>query len=124
MVGGWVGGWVGRRLRPSGKGPHAVAAPPQKELADGAGRAATQPLCHPLLLTSNPPPVHCPPVGVVCDYGLTLSDLIGVLQQFFVRLGLKKLRFKPAFNPYTEPSMEIFRWAALDGCWLVGRVCE
>jgi phenylalanyl-tRNA synthetase alpha chain len=48
--------------------------------------------------------------GVVCDYGLTLADLIGTLQQFFDRLGLKKLRFKPAFNPYTEPSMEIFRW--------------
>jgi phenylalanyl-tRNA synthetase alpha subunit len=37
------------------------------------------------------------------------GDLIGVLNQFFSRLGLKKLRFKPAFNPYTEPSMEIFR---------------
>ena len=48
---------------------------------------------------------------MVCDYGLTLSDLIGVLQQFFDRLGLRKLRFKPAFNPYTEPSMEIFRRA-------------
>lgn len=46
---------------------------------------------------------------MVCDYGLTLSDLIGTLAQFFDRLGLKKLRFKPAFNPYTEPSMEIFR---------------
>ena len=22
--------------------------------------------------------------------------------------GMKKLRFKPAYNPYTEPSMEIF----------------
>ncbi len=43
--------------------------------------------------------------------GLTLGDLIGVLNEFFSRLGLKKLRFKPAFNPYTEPSMEIFRRA-------------
>lgn len=24
-------------------------------------------------------------------------------------LGMSKLRFKPAYNPYTEPSMEIFR---------------
>jgi phenylalanyl-tRNA synthetase alpha chain len=30
------------------------------------------------------------------------------LQEFFSRLGMKELRFKPAFNPYTEPSMEIF----------------
>lgn len=49
--------------------------------------------------------------GVVCDRGLTLGDLIGILQLFFQRLGLPKLRFKPAFNPYTEPSMEIFRFA-------------
>jgi phenylalanyl-tRNA synthetase alpha chain len=49
--------------------------------------------------------------GVVCDVGLTLADLIGTLQLFFQRLGLPKLRFKPAFNPYTEPSMEIFRCA-------------
>ncbi len=47
--------------------------------------------------------------GVVCDRGLTLGDLIGTLHLFFTRLGLPKLRFKPAYNPYTEPSMEIFR---------------
>lgn len=23
--------------------------------------------------------------------------------------GMSKLKFKPAYNPYTEPSMEIFR---------------
>ncbi|KAG6546289.1 hypothetical protein Mapa_012329 [Marchantia paleacea] len=48
--------------------------------------------------------------GVVCDRGLTLGDLIGVLNEFFGRLGMKKLRFKPAYNPYTEPSMEIFSY--------------
>ncbi len=48
----------------------------------------------------------------MCDVGLTLGDLIGTLQQFFDRLGLKRLRFKPAYNPYTEPSMEIFRWGS------------
>jgi len=51
---------------------------------------------------------------VVCDKGLTLRDLIGTLKMFFDRLGLKKLRFKPAYNPYTEPSMEIFRSAVTD----------
>lgn len=48
--------------------------------------------------------------GVVADYGLTLGDLIGVLHQFFKKLGIEKLRFKPAYNPYTEPSMEIFSY--------------
>uniref|UniRef100_A0AAQ6IMX2 phenylalanine--tRNA ligase n=1 Tax=Anabas testudineus TaxID=64144 RepID=A0AAQ6IMX2_ANATE len=48
--------------------------------------------------------------GVVADYGLTLGDLIGVLHQFFTKLGFTKLRFKPAYNPYTEPSMEVFSY--------------
>lgn len=46
--------------------------------------------------------------GVVADKSVTLGDLIGVLYEFFSKLGMKKLRFKPAYNPYTEPSMEIF----------------
>ncbi|KAI3798557.1 hypothetical protein L1987_33834 [Smallanthus sonchifolius] len=46
--------------------------------------------------------------GLICDRGLSLGDLQGVLHDFFSRLGMSKLRFKPAYNPYTEPSMEIF----------------
>ncbi|KAL0801242.1 hypothetical protein Bca101_056418 [Brassica carinata] len=38
--------------------------------------------------------------GLVCDRGLTWGDLIiGVLQEFFSRLGMSKLRFKPAYKP-------------------------
>ncbi|KAI9097188.1 tRNA synthetases class II core domain (F)-domain-containing protein [Phlyctochytrium arcticum] len=51
--------------------------------------------------------------GVVADKGLTLGDLLGTLHNFFKKLGMSsenKLRFKPAYNPYTEPSMEIFSW--------------
>uniref|UniRef100_A0A8C6NJN4 Phenylalanine--tRNA ligase alpha subunit n=1 Tax=Nothobranchius furzeri TaxID=105023 RepID=A0A8C6NJN4_NOTFU len=48
--------------------------------------------------------------GVVADYGMTLGDLMGVLHQFFTKLGITKLRFKPAYNPYTEPSMEVFSY--------------
>ncbi|PWA98116.1 hypothetical protein CTI12_AA019190 [Artemisia annua] len=36
--------------------------------------------------------------GLICDRGLTLGDL----------QGMSELRFKPAYNPYTEPNMEIF----------------
>ena len=54
----------------------------------------------------------------VCDRGLTLGHLIGTLEQFFKRLGLPKLRFKPAFNPYTEPSMEIFSYSEQLGKWI------
>eukprot|EP01147_Barroeca_monosierra_P008326 gene8325-872_t len=48
--------------------------------------------------------------GVIADYNLTLGDLIGTLAEFFKRLGIDDLRFKPAYNPYTEPSMEVFSY--------------
>ena len=56
--------------------------------------------------------------GVICDKNLTLGDLIGVLHQFFARLGMTQLRFKPAFNPYTEPSMEIFAYHPMLKKWV------
>ena len=46
--------------------------------------------------------------GVVADVGLTLGDLMGVIKAFFIKLGIDNIKFKPAYNPYTEPSMEIF----------------
>ena len=46
--------------------------------------------------------------GVIADYGLTLGGLIGFMEVFFAKMGIDRLRFKPAYNPYTEPSMEIF----------------
>ncbi|XP_011685292.1 PREDICTED: probable phenylalanine--tRNA ligase alpha subunit isoform X2 [Wasmannia auropunctata] len=46
--------------------------------------------------------------GVIADYNLTLGNLIGILYEFFSKLGITQLQFKPAYNPYTEPSMEIF----------------
>jgi phenylalanyl-tRNA synthetase alpha chain len=35
---------------------------------------------------------------------------MGVIHEFFKKLGITRLRFKPAYNPYTEPSMEIFSY--------------
>ncbi|NXN23185.1 SYFA ligase, partial [Nycticryphes semicollaris] len=73
--------------------------------------------------------------GVVADRGLTLGHLMGTLRQFFNKMGMEwegvrggaggspgspltlslspgisQLRFKPAYNPYTEPSMEVFSY--------------
>jgi hypothetical protein len=33
-------------------------------------------------------------------------------------MGVKNLRFKPAYNPYTEPSLEIFSWHEGLGKWV------
>ena len=46
--------------------------------------------------------------GFVADRGLGLGHLKGIIHEFFRKIGITQLRFKPAFNPYTEPSMEIF----------------
>ncbi len=46
--------------------------------------------------------------GVIADFGLALGGLIGFMEVFFGKMGIHKIRFKPAYNPYTEPSMEIF----------------
>ncbi|RUS31390.1 tRNA synthetases class II core domain (F)-domain-containing protein [Jimgerdemannia flammicorona] len=48
--------------------------------------------------------------GVIADRGLTLGDLIGFMDVFFKKMGIERIRFKPAYNPYTEPSMEIFSY--------------
>ncbi|GAM18233.1 hypothetical protein SAMD00019534_014080 [Acytostelium subglobosum LB1] len=46
--------------------------------------------------------------GVIADVNISLSHLIGMFTEFFKRLGITNISFKPAYNPYTEPSMEIF----------------
>lgn len=48
--------------------------------------------------------------GLIADRGLTLGHLIGFLNEFFAKMGLTPIKFKPAYNPYTEPSMEIFSY--------------
>lgn len=56
--------------------------------------------------------------GVLADYDLTLGDLIGFMEDFFGKMGVTNLRFKPTYNPYTEPSMEIFSWHEGLGKWV------
>lgn len=56
--------------------------------------------------------------GVIADRNLKLGDLIGVFTEFFKKLGITDLEFKPAYNPYTEPSMEIFCFHKGLGKWI------
>jgi len=46
--------------------------------------------------------------GLIADYNMSLGHLIGVMRTFYGRIGITDLKFKPAYNPYTEPSLEIF----------------
>lgn len=56
--------------------------------------------------------------GVIADYNLTLGDLIQFMRDFFAKMGVHNLRFKPTYNPYTEPSMEVFSWHQGLGKWV------
>ncbi|KAM0679730.1 hypothetical protein GINT2_002140 [Glugoides intestinalis] len=56
--------------------------------------------------------------GFIAGYDLGLGDLLGMLKTFFSRLGMTNIKFKPAFNPYTEPSMEVFGYHEGLGKWI------
>lgn len=46
--------------------------------------------------------------GLIIGKDLGLPELKGFIKEFFSKIGIDVLKFKPAYNPYTEPSMEIF----------------
>jgi phenylalanyl-tRNA synthetase alpha chain len=46
--------------------------------------------------------------GLIADRNIGLSHLMGMVAAFYKKIGITKLKYKPAFNPYTEPSLEIF----------------
>ena len=46
--------------------------------------------------------------GVIADRNIGLSHLLGIMKEFYAKIGITKLKYKPAYNPYTEPSLEIF----------------
>ncbi|KAL7713872.1 phenylalanine--tRNA ligase [Entamoeba marina] len=48
--------------------------------------------------------------GFIADRNIGLPQLISVIREFFTKMGLPDVKFKPAYNPYTEPSMEIFSY--------------
>jgi phenylalanyl-tRNA synthetase alpha chain len=56
------------------------------------------------------------------DRGVGLKHLMGVIREFYARLGLREVRFRPSYFPYTEPSAEVDvylkdlgRWVELGG---------
>mgnify|MGYP002762234717 FL=1 len=39
---------------------------------------------------------------------LSVRDLMGTFTEFYRQFGITDLEFKPTYNPYTEPSFELF----------------
>jgi phenylalanyl-tRNA synthetase alpha chain len=45
--------------------------------------------------------------GIIAWENAKFTDLLGILKEFYRKLGFEKIRFRPSFFPYTEPSLEI-----------------
>ena len=45
--------------------------------------------------------------GIVVDLDANFKHLLGYLKEFFQKMGYEKIKFRPAYFPYTEPSVEI-----------------
>lgn len=68
----------------------------------------------------NMDPTHLPEFyqvdGIVQEEGANFRMLIGILKEFYRRMGFSDVRVRPSYFPYTEPSMEIE--AQWQGRWL------
>ncbi len=58
--------------------------------------------------------------GVVMEKGASFDMLCGVLREFYSKMGFDRIRMRPGYFPYTEPSMEIDtfyngRWIEMGG---------
>ncbi len=58
--------------------------------------------------------------GIIHEENSNFRQLIGVLKEFYKRMGFEKIRFRPGYFPYTEPSMEVDvfwnnKWMELGG---------
>jgi len=56
--------------------------------------------------------------GIVIDKNANFRHLLGYLKEFFKKMGFPKARFRPAYFPYTEPSVEIDVFHPIKNEWV------
>ncbi len=56
--------------------------------------------------------------GIVIDEDASFAVLLGLLGTFYRKMGFERIQFRPAFFPYTEPSVEVFVWMASRSDWV------
>ena len=56
--------------------------------------------------------------GIIIDDKATFANLLGTLEAFYRKMGFSKFQFRPAFFPYTEPSVEVFVWSEKKSDWV------
>ncbi len=58
--------------------------------------------------------------GIVIDENANFNTLISIIREFYARMGFDQVRIRPAYFPYTEPSLELEvffngKWMELGG---------
>ncbi len=56
--------------------------------------------------------------GFIIGDDLSLADLMAFIKEFFSKFGITKVRFKPTYNPYTEPSVEASGYHEKTNTWI------
>ncbi len=56
--------------------------------------------------------------GIVVSNDVSFINLLGYLKEFYKKMGFEKIRFRPSFFPYTEPSLEIEVFHPGKNIWL------
>jgi phenylalanyl-tRNA synthetase alpha chain len=56
--------------------------------------------------------------GIIIDEHANLSTLLGTLKAFYQKMGFEGVRFKPAFYPYTEPSVDVMVYMESRKKWI------
>ncbi len=56
--------------------------------------------------------------GIIADKNVNFRHLLGILKTFYAKIGFPKVRFRPSYFPYTEPSLEIEVWFEPKKEWL------
>ena len=56
--------------------------------------------------------------GIVMGENVSFRDLLGLIKEFYAKLGLKNVRFRPSYFPYTEPSAEAVAYLEDKKTWL------
>ncbi len=56
--------------------------------------------------------------GIVIDENINLKHLKGYLKEFYKKMGYEKIRIRPAYFPYTEPSAEVEVFIPEKNTWI------
>ena len=58
--------------------------------------------------------------GILMEEGANLRQLVGVLREFYAKMGFERITIRPSYYPYTEPSLDVAvhyndKWLELGG---------